>query len=329
MVFSIFHWIPSATAAILTILIAFGFTRKFHKYIGIAIVLFALFGLIGYLSAGNIRFYPFDIHTVHSWIGLSALLLSCYISIDGMILRKSSRHCRLGYIAASLALIALIMGLAMLSGIASLEPSVSNSSAPNVTFQVPASSKLPEVEAKEYQGISLEPLSLQGNNAIAGTQFIDRATYRLNVTGLVNKEISWSYDDLLGLQAYSEVAYMPCVEGWGFNAKWTGFRVMDLLNHSGLRPEAKYVIFHTADNYSSDLPLDYLKDNNILMAYGINDITLPPERGFPFQLVAESKYGYKWAKWITWIEVTDKEERGYWESRGYSDSANVGEFPFG
>jgi len=329
MVFSTLHWLPSAIAAILTVIIASRPKKQFHKHLGIAILLFALLGLIGYLSAGNIRFYPLDFHTVHAWIGLSVLLLSCYIFIDGMILHESSRHCRLGYAAASLALVALIMGLAMLTGIASLEPSELNSSTPNATPQVPASSKLPEAEAKEYQGISLEPLSLQGNNAIKGTQHIDRRTYQLNVTGLVNKELSWSYDDLLGLQAYSEVAYMPCVEGWGFYAKWTGFRVMDLLNYSGINPEAKYVIFHTAENYSTDLPLDYLKDNNVLMAYGINDVTLPPDRGFPFQLVAKGKYGYKWAKWITWIEVTDKEERGYWESRGYSDSANVGEFPFG
>lgn len=329
MVFSTFHWLPSAIAAVLTVLISIGFKKQFHKYLTIATVLSALIGLIGYLAAGNIRFYPLDIHSVHAWIGLSALLLSCYIYIDGMILRKSSRHCRLGYITASLGAIALLMGLAMLSGIVTEESSVPNSSLPNATYQVIASSKLPEVEAKEYQGISLEPLRLQGNNAIAGTQFIDRATYRLKVTGLVNEEISWSYDELLGLQAYSEVAYIPCVEGWGFNAKWTGFRIMDLLNRSGVRPEAKYVIFHAEENYSADLPLDYLKDNNILMAYGINDVTLPPERGFPLQLVAEGKYGYKWAKWITWIEVTDKEERGYWESRGYSDSANAGEFPFG
>ena len=66
-----------------------------------------------------------------------------------------------------------------------------------------------------------------------------------------------------------------------------------------------------------------------LLAYGINDVTLPDERGFPLQLVAKSRYGYKWAKWITKIEVTDKEVRGYWESRGYSNSARVGEYPFG
>ena len=119
------------------------------------------------------------------------------------------------------------------------------------------------------------------------------------------------------------------MEGWGFNAKWTGFRITDLLNISGLKLGAKYVFFTSADGYSTSLPLDYLQKNSILMAYGINDVTLPPDRGFPLQLVAKGKYGYKWAKWIIRIEVVSEEYRGYWESRGYTDSADVGTFPYG
>jgi DMSO/TMAO reductase YedYZ molybdopterin-dependent catalytic subunit len=324
-VFSPLHYLPSAIAAILSILLGLGFKRNTHRSLGTLIVFFAALGLIGYLFAGNIRFYPMDFHTVHAWIGLATLLLSCYLFADKISSRgaASMKHCRLGYAVASLALISLLMGLSMLSGIVLVEPSQTQAS-----LQVPASSKLPEVEATVYQGIDLMPLRLQGNNAIHGTQYINRTTYRLNVTGLVDREMSWSYDELLSLPAYSEVAYMPCVEGWGFNAKWTGFRVSDLLNRSGLKPGSRYAIFYTADNYSTDLPLDYLRSNDILMAHGINDVTLPPDRGFPFQLVAKDKYGYKWAKWITGIVIADKKMKGYWESRGYSDTADVGSFPF-
>jgi DMSO/TMAO reductase YedYZ molybdopterin-dependent catalytic subunit len=326
-VFSPLHYIPSAIAAVLTVLLGLGFKRSAHKSLGAILIFFATIGLVGYLYAGNIRFYPLDFHTSHAWIGLATLLLSCYVFIDKKNSRSegSKKHCRLGYVTASLALISLLMGLAMLSGIVVQEPSQTQ---PQASSQMPVSSKLPEVEATVYQGVDLTPLHLQGNNAIHGTQYINRTTYRLNVTGLVDREISWSYAELLSLPAYSEVAYMPCVEGWGFNAKWTGFRVLDLLNRSGLKPGARYAIFHTSENYSTGLPLDYLRSNNILMAYSINDVTLPPDRGFPFQLVARDKYGYKWAKWITDIEITDKETRGYWESRGYSDSAEVGTFPF-
>ena len=72
-----------------------------------------------------------------------------------------------------------------------------------------------------------------------------------------------------------------------------------------------------------------IRNKNILMAHKINNVTLPPERGFPFQLVAESKWGYKWIKWITEIELSDNDNyRGYWERRGYSDDGNLNESYF-
>jgi DMSO/TMAO reductase YedYZ molybdopterin-dependent catalytic subunit len=225
----------------------------------------------------------------------------------------------------------------LLFGLADLQqetPSSNETSRPASEQSVPflqqnASHILPEVETKQYLGKNLMPLSQQGNNAIQGTQIINKNTYRLVVTGLVEKNLNMSYEELLALPAFSEEVYMPCVEGWGFDAKWTGFRVVDLLDLSGLKPGASYVVFYSSDGYSTGLSLDYLSANKILLAYGINDVTLPPERGFPFQLVARSRYGYKWAKWINRIDVVDKEERGYWESRGYSNSAKVGELPFG
>ncbi len=62
------------------------------------------------------------------------------------------------------------------------------------------------------------------------------------------------------------------------------------------------------------------------MAHMMNDLIIPPERGFPFELVAESKWGYKWIKWITEIELSDNPDyKGYWESRGYSNSGSLKE----
>ena len=290
---------------------------------------FAVLGLAGYIYQGNFRFFSWDFHVLHSWLGLFALLLSLSLFLDGMITHslRGKDHCRLGYAASAFAILALLSGALLLTGwefgiqgeTPILEPPAS---------QQKASSILPEVEANEYLGMRLIPLSRQENNAIIGVQRLYNTTYRLTVTGLVERDLSVGYRELLMLPAYSELAYMPCVEGWGFDAKWTGFRITDLLNLSGLKPEASYVIFHSADGYSTGLPLDYLRENRILLAYGINDVTLPQDRGYPLQLVAKSRYGYKWAKWITKIEVVDKEMKGYWESRGYSNSAKVGEFPF-
>jgi DMSO/TMAO reductase YedYZ molybdopterin-dependent catalytic subunit len=327
MVFSILHYVPSTIAAVLTVALTFNVTRRFHKHIGTAVVLSSLLGLAGYLSSGNLRLFPIDFHTLHVMIGLAALTLSTGLFFNKIffVQARSGRHCLLGKLAAASAGISLVMGLALLSGLVAQE---SKMASPLPEVQEPVSSHLPEAEAASYQGVRLTPLSEQGNNAIRGTQGINRATYRLQVTGLVERNLNKNYEQLLELPAYSELVYMPCVEEWGFPAKWTGFRVLDLLNLSGLKPSAKFVLFSTADGYSTSLPLDYLSENRILLAYGINDVTLPPERGFPLQLVAKNKYGFKWAKWITGIEVMDRDVKGYWESRGYSNSANVGQFPF-
>jgi DMSO/TMAO reductase YedYZ molybdopterin-dependent catalytic subunit len=119
------------------------------------------------------------------------------------------------------------------------------------------------------------------------------------------------------------------VEGWNVTLLWEGVLVKDLLDEAGILPIANTVIFYALDGYSTSLPLDFIIDNNIMIAYKMNNVTLPPERGFPFQLVAESKWGYKWIKWVTAIEVSNNfQYRGYWESRGYSNNADLNEYFF-
>ena len=68
----------------------------------------------------------------------------------------------------------------------------------------------------------------------------------------------------------------------------------------------------------------YIRQKDIILALKLNDLTLPANRGFPFQVVAESKYGYKWAKWVTRISLSDDASfRGYWESGGYNNNADA------
>jgi len=182
-----------------------------------------------------------------------------------------------------------------------------------------------ETEATEYLGQKLTPISAQRNNALAGTKVINKDTYTLTVDGLVNNTLSLSYDDLEGYPQTSKLATLPCVEGWSFIAKWTGPELASILNEAGVKPEAKILIFYTADSSAgyTSLDLSYIREKDIIIALRLNDITLPTDRGFPFQVVAEGKYGYKWAKWVTRIEVSDNENfRVYWESRGYNNNAD-------
>lgn len=183
-----------------------------------------------------------------------------------------------------------------------------------------------EIEATEYLGTKLTPIREQLNNALAGTKVIDRDTYRLTVDGLVDKPLSLSYDDLLAYPQESRLNDLDCVEGWSFTAKWTGPVLVNILDDAGVKPEAKVAIFYTADDEKgyTALRLDYLRDNKIIIAMKLNDVTLPAERGFPFQVVAMTKFGYKWAKWVTRIELSDQEDfKGYWESFGYNNDASV------
>jgi DMSO/TMAO reductase YedYZ molybdopterin-dependent catalytic subunit len=180
-------------------------------------------------------------------------------------------------------------------------------------------------EVREYEGQDLSSISDFRENSIKGPQYVNASTYRLTITGLVNKTLEYTYDEVInGFQNYKKVVTLHCVEGWSVKLLWEGFLLKDLLNEAGINPNATVVIFRAFDGYSTSHPLDYILDNDILIAYKMNDLVLPPERGFPFQLVAESKYGYKWIKWITSIEVSDDEGfRGYWERRGFSNDANL------
>jgi DMSO/TMAO reductase YedYZ molybdopterin-dependent catalytic subunit len=99
--------------------------------------------------------------------------------------------------------------------------------------------------------------------------------------------------------------------------------VKDLLQDAGYNMTAQIVIFYAQDGYTTSLPLSYLVNNNITIAFKANGLTLPVDRGYPFRLVAEGKLGYKWIKWITKIEVSnDVNFRGYWESNGFGNDAN-------
>ncbi len=184
-------------------------------------------------------------------------------------------------------------------------------------------------ETTAYEGKQLTPISEQRNNAIKGTQYIDRDTYRLRVYGMVADPLNLSYEQLRSYPSATKLVRLDCVEGWGFDAKWTGVPLRTIFEEAQADENATTVIFYSADGYSTSLDLDYLVDNDIMLAYELNDVTLPPERGFPLQLVAEGKYGYKWAKWITAIELTDEPYRGYWEKVGYNNNADVGGPAFG
>ena len=191
--------------------------------------------------------------------------------------------------------------------------------------------ELEPVEVREYEGQNLSSVNDFRENSIKGPQQVDIDNYELHITGLVENTQTYTYDEVIDKhQHYKKVVTLDCVEGWSATILWEGVLVRDLLERTTISPNAKVIIFHAHDGYTTSFPVEYILDNDIIMAFNMNEVPLPPERGFPFQLVAESKWGYKWIKWITEIELSDDVNyRGYWESRGYSNTGDLDKSFFG
>ncbi|MFA5070899.1 MAG: molybdopterin-dependent oxidoreductase [Candidatus Pacearchaeota archaeon] len=195
-----------------------------------------------------------------------------------------------------------------------------------VNYKSPEIRRLADIEVKDYNGEDLSSIMDFMENSIKGPQHINISNYKLEVTGLVDNPKSYTYDEVIKKKNYEKVVTLNCVEGWDVKILWKGILVKDLIEEAKPKSNATTVIFYAYDGYSTAFPLDYIKDNNIILAYEMNNVTLPAERGFPFHLVAESKWGYKWIKWVTKIELSDDENyKGYWESRGYAKEGNLNE----
>ena len=184
---------------------------------------------------------------------------------------------------------------------------------------------LAAVEVRSYQGKPLSSITDFHENSILGPQHINESDYLLTVTGLTTSTKVSTYREILdNHQHYSKVVTLHCVEGWDATIFWEGVLVRDLIKDAGIDPRANTVVLTAHDGYTTSFPLSYFMDNDIIMAYKMNNVTMPAERGYPFELVAEDKWGYKWIKWVEKIELTnDPNYQGYWESRGYSNSGNL------
>lgn len=179
-------------------------------------------------------------------------------------------------------------------------------------------------EIQEYQGKLLSPAVGPRDNSIKGIQQVDINTYNLRVTGLVNNEITMNYSQILEMTTFKRLITLHCVEGWDATILWEGVSLVELIEKSIPKSNAVTVIFHAADGYTTSLPWALIKERQLILAYRANEIVLPPEMGYPFIVVAEDKLGYKWARWVTKIELSDnKDYKGYWESRGYSNEADI------
>jgi DMSO/TMAO reductase YedYZ molybdopterin-dependent catalytic subunit len=153
---------------------------------------------------------------------------------------------------------------------------------------------------------------------------IDLKTYSLTIDGEVEKPLKLTWNEISQLPRVQSVSDFHCVEGWSvLNCKWEGIRFRDLAGLVRPKEDARFVTFECADHYTTSLSMQELSGDDVLLAIGLDGKPLEEGYGFPLRLVVPGKYGYKSALWVTQIRFTLEKELGFWEKRGFSDSADV------
>jgi DMSO/TMAO reductase YedYZ molybdopterin-dependent catalytic subunit len=146
----------------------------------------------------------------------------------------------------------------------------------------------------------------------------------LKIKGLVQEEQSFTYEEILAMPVAEKLITLYCVEGWEATVLWEGVPIGELINLAEADGKANTVIFHCVDGYTTSMSLADILDRNMILAYSSNGIPLPPALGFPLIVVAEDKWGYKWARWVDAIILSsDTEYKGYWEERGFGNGADL------
>jgi DMSO/TMAO reductase YedYZ molybdopterin-dependent catalytic subunit len=159
---------------------------------------------------------------------------------------------------------------------------------------------------------------------------IDRGSWRLRVDGLVGRPVSLGYEELLAMPSTEQYVTLQCISNLVGGdlvgtAKWTGVPLAQVLERAGgAGPGAVRVVFHAVGGYSDSLPLAKALDKATVVAYGMNDRSLPRAHGFPARIIAPGIYGMKNVKWLERIEVVDYDYQGYWQrSDGWDNVAEI------
>jgi DMSO/TMAO reductase YedYZ molybdopterin-dependent catalytic subunit len=147
--------------------------------------------------------------------------------------------------------------------------------------------------------------------------------FRLVVDGAVTRPLELRWEDLLALPQTDDVSDFHCVTGWSMlDLRWSGVRLAALLALARPRDDASHVLVHGHDGYSANLPLEEALKDDVLVAHRLQGAPLPREHGGPARLVVPQLWAWKGAKWLSRVEVLTHDRRGYWEIRGYSNTAH-------
>lgn len=158
---------------------------------------------------------------------------------------------------------------------------------------------------------------------MGGVPEISQESWKLQIEGLVENSASLTFEAFLKLPQTIDISDFHCVTGWSrLDNKWEGVTFMAIVELVKPTSTAKFVTITCYGEYSTSLPLGVLMDTDVLFAYKHDDKELELIHGGPVRLIVPKKYAYKSAKWVHVVRFTEIQELGYWEKRGYSNTAN-------
>lgn len=152
--------------------------------------------------------------------------------------------------------------------------------------------------------------------------------WTLSVTGLVAKPRTFTYEQLLAQPAVSQIVTLECVGNtvageFISTAEWTGIPLHVLLEESGFDTQAYDVVFRAADDYSDSITVARAMVGDVLIAHHMNGVPLPQAHGFPARIIVPGCYGMKSVQWLTEIQVVNRDYKGYYAQKGWTDEATV------
>jgi DMSO/TMAO reductase YedYZ molybdopterin-dependent catalytic subunit len=147
---------------------------------------------------------------------------------------------------------------------------------------------------------------------------VDKKAWRLSVTGLMDFPFTLDWNALLALDAVEQTSDIHCVTGWTkLDTQWKGVRVSTLLEGRKLPPSVEHAVIHATGAWTTNLPVEELLRDDVLIAYEYEGRPISAEHGGPARLIVPRLYFWKSAKWLSGIEFTHDQRLGYWERLGY------------
>jgi DMSO/TMAO reductase YedYZ molybdopterin-dependent catalytic subunit len=152
---------------------------------------------------------------------------------------------------------------------------------------------------------------------------IDLSTWDFQLFGQVEDELQLSWDELMALPQTDVTVDIHCVTRWSkLDTTWRGVRVRDLLERARVKPEGKFMLAYSDGGYTTNLPLEVVMDDDVLLAHSYDGRPLEADHGAPLRLLVPKRYFWKSAKFLRKIEVLDEDRMGFWELNGYHNDAD-------